>query len=122
MGQTTITLTGQGIQQAREFDIHISVVAAVEIDARTARRKVTGWLVSEVGNMLMGGTPELVIGTSTVWRVPVILTSSIVGTVGQVGFVDVDCENGRLLLHDTLVEQILENVEHLNSSTLSPIR
>jgi hypothetical protein len=85
-------------------------MAAIEMDAQIARRTVTGWLVSEVGNMLIGGMPELVIGKSIVWRVPVILTSSIVGTVGQVGFVDVDCENGRLLLHDNLVKQILQNV------------
>jgi hypothetical protein len=120
MGHTTITLTGQGIQEAQELDIHISIVAAVEVDARTARRKVTGWLVSEVGNMLMGGTPQLMIGTKTVWRVPVILTSSIVGMVGQVGFVDIDGATGDLLLYDELIEQILKNVEHLNSSTLSP--
>jgi hypothetical protein len=120
MGQTTITLTGQGIQEAHEFEIHISVVAAVEVDARTAKRRVTGWLVSEVGNMLIGGAPELIIGKTTVWRVPVMLTSSVIGTVGQVGFVDVDCDTGRLLLHDNLAKQILENVERLNSSTLSP--
>lgn len=84
------------------------------MDARTARRKVTGWLVSEVGNMLMGGTPQLILGTKTVWRVPVVLTSSTVGTVGQVGYVEVDDKTGNLLVSDKEIEQILKNVEHLN--------
>jgi len=121
MGYPTITLVGEGIQDTRELDIHVSVVATVRVDARTARRRVTAWLVSEVGNMLIGGTPQLVISKRTIWQVPVILTSSSVGTVGQVGTVDVDAESGEMLASEELREQILDHVRHLASPAPVPV-
>jgi hypothetical protein len=39
----------------------IMELAAVDIDPQTAQRHVTRWVVSEVGNMLMGGVPQLVV-------------------------------------------------------------
>jgi len=121
MAYPTITITGDGIQDTQELGIQISIVATVNIDAKTARRRVTAWLVSEVGNMLIGGTPQLVISQQTVWRVPAILTSSSVGTVGQVGVVDVDATSGETLVDEALRKQILENVKHLVSSAPTPV-
>lgn len=121
MAYPTITITGDGIQDTQELGIQISIVATVNIDAKTARRRVTAWLVSEVGNMLIGGTSQLVISQQTVWRVPVILTSSSVGTVGQVGVVDVDATSGETLVDEALRKQILENVKHLVSSAPTPV-
>ena len=71
--------------------------------------------------MLIGGTPQLVISQQTVWRVPAILTSSSVGTVGQVGVVDVDATSGETLVDEALRKQILENVKHLVSSAPTPV-
>lgn len=121
MAYPTITITGDGIQDTQELGIQISIVATVNIDAKTARRRVTAWLVSEVGNMLIGGTSQLVISQQTVWRVPAILTSSSVGTVGQVGVVDVDATSGEILVDEALRKQILENVKHLVSSAPTPV-
>lgn len=121
MAYPTITITGDGIQDMRELDIQISILATVNIDAKTARRRATAWLVSEVGNMLIGGTPQLVISQQTVWRVPAILTSSSVGTVGQVGVVDVDATSGETLVSEDLRKQILDNVEHLVSPAPTPV-
>lgn len=119
MTQATITLTGAGIhtpQQPITIDVHSAsdaVHAHVEINARAAKRKATIWLVSEVGNMLMAGNPVLVIGENAVWRMPVLLSSSLTGFVGQVGTVDVDSQSGLLLVNDALAEQILQNVANI---------
>jgi hypothetical protein len=91
------------------------------VDEQTARRKVTAWLVSEVGNMLVGEMPQLVIGERTLWRVPVMLTSSRVGSVGQVGTVDVDAVTGELVVDEQMRERILDNVKALASSALSSV-
>jgi len=120
MTETTIILHGSGVQTAGHLDIHIAVEATVNIDAQTARRRVTGWLLNEVGNMLVAGKQQLVIGNKTVWRVPAILTSSEHGPVGEVGLVDVDAETGIPLADDHLRDHILSNVQHLVSSILSP--
>lgn len=113
MEQVTVTLTGKGLEDTRDLNIQISLVAALNIDAKEARRRVTAWLASEVGNMLVGGPPQLVIGQRAVWRVPALLTSSSAGTVGQVGTVDVDTASGELLTSQELEQHILTNVQTL---------
>jgi len=121
MSYSIITLTGEGIQATQKLDIQISIVARVNIDAKTARRRATAWLVSEVGNMLIGGAPQLVISQHTVWRVPVIRTWSSHEMTGQVGVVDVDAASGELLIGEELRKQILYNVEHFVSPTSAPV-
>lgn len=105
---TTVILSGRGIAENRLPSIHLTVKATVEIDERSAQRSVTVWLASEVGNMLVSGTPQLMIDPQgshqTIWRVPVHLTSSTSGVLGQVGTVDVDGISGELL--DTKATQV----------------
>lgn len=113
MFTTTITFTGKAAQQITQMHIPPSITMTVNIDPNTARRKVTGWLVSYVGNMLMGGTAQLVIINQALWRVPALLTSSKIGIVGQAGFVDVDAITGELLVDDNLIEEILNNAINL---------
>jgi hypothetical protein len=90
------------------------------VDAETARRKVTGWLVSEVGNLLVGDTPALVIADRAVWRVPVPLTSPTRGGIGTVGSVDVDAQSGEILAGEALAQRILEDAHHAARSAPAP--
>ena len=119
MSNATITISGEGVQNLNELNVQISVEAVVNVDAKTARKRATAWLASEVGNMLMAGDPRLVISGITVWRLPVLLTSSQVGVIGEVGFVDVDASTGEPLVNDELRTRILDNVNRLFSPTLS---
>lgn len=122
ISDVNITLSGDGLQDADALNIQVSIDAIVNIEAATARRKATAWLVSEVGNMLIGGAPQLLIRRGgTVWQVPVILTSSQRGRVGQAGTIEVDAETGELLISDQLRADVLENVNHLIRPTPSPI-
>lgn len=120
MDNVTVTLSGQGLQDTEGLNIQVSIAATVNIGAKAARRQATAWLASEVGNMLMGGEPQLIISDRTVWRVPAILTSSEIGLVGEVGTVDVDAEGGELLVNDDLREQILENVKQFTRPAPTP--
>lgn len=119
MSSATITISGKGVQDLSELDMQISVEAVVDVDANSARKQATAWLVSEVGNMLMAGNPKLVISQNTVWRLPVLLTSSSEGIIGEVGFVDVDGSSGEPLVSHALKTQILDNVKRLISPALS---
>jgi hypothetical protein len=96
--------------------IEITIETTINVDANTAKRKVTGWVVSEVANLMGGTQPKLVIGKRTFWRVPVVLTSSKTGIVGEVGAVDVDTETGELLVNDALKERLLTNAASLVGS------
>jgi hypothetical protein len=86
------------------------------VDARTARRKVSTWLVRDVGNLLMGGDPEYVPGERPVWRVPVVVTY---GRQGSATFVDVDARTGDLLITKETPHQVLADVQAFAGSTLN---
>jgi hypothetical protein len=122
MNNVNITLTGVGVQDTQELDIQVSIVATINIEAKAAKRQVTSWLVSEVGNMLIGGMPQLIINRAeTIWRVPVILHSSSIGPIGEVGTVDVNAESGELIISHELREQLIKNAKHLVRPTPSPV-
>lgn len=117
--RSKIRITGNGVREPQQRAFDIAVYATVEVDPLSARRKVTGWLIDEVGNMIIGGTPQLIISKRTFWRVPAILTSTSKGVVGEVGTVDLDAETGELKISADLREQILKNVERLAASAAS---
>lgn len=112
--ETTVILSGRGIAENQLPSIHVTVKATVEIDERSAQRRVTIWLASEVGNLLVSGTPQLMIDPQgshqTIWRVPVHLTSSTSGILGQVGSVNIDGVSGHLLDTETTKAAILNRV------------
>lgn len=92
----------------------------VNIDAVTARRKVTSYIGREI-NLMMGGTEAALVYSKgrLIWRVPVILTSPFRGQLGVVGVVDVDVRTGELLIPDNLeatfranAHALLENPSH----------
>ena len=116
----SITLTGPGLTTGKRLDITVSVSASIEVDAVTAQRKVTAWLVSEVGNLLTGDAPSLVIEQRAVWRVPVLLTSPSRGVLGQVGSVDVDAVTGNLATTPLLAQELVTHARQLARSTASP--
>jgi hypothetical protein len=123
MSTTTVPqviLNGPGLATGGHLDITIAIRATIEVDAATAQRKATGWLVSEVGNLLLGDTPSLVITDRAVWRVPVLLTSPEIGVVGQVGTVDVDAQTGDVLANAELIEDLIKRGRHLARSAPPP--
>jgi hypothetical protein len=113
MNNATIIISGEGVHDLNELNVQISVQVVVNVDAKHARQRATAWLVSEVGNMLMAGDPHLVIAQTTVWRLPVLLTSSEKGIVGEVGIVDVDAASGEPMIDDKLRTQIPSCVDRL---------
>lgn len=112
-----ITLQGPGLAAGGRLSITITINATVTVDAVTAQRNATGWLVSEVGNLLLGDTPALVIADRTVWRVPVLLTSPEYGVLGQVGVVDVDAQTGDVLSDAQTLRELIERGRQLVGPT-----
>jgi hypothetical protein len=103
-----IVLDGPGLTEGGQIDVTITVHATIAVNAETARRKVTGWLVSEVGNLMIGGDPALVIADRAVWQVPVLLTSPARSIIGPIGTVDVDAETGEILFDSELSQELIE--------------
>jgi hypothetical protein len=99
-----------------EIDIHVS--ADINISATVARRRVSRYVVSEIGNLLYGGEPTIVVGKRICWRVPVLLSYPHTGPVGEVGALDVDIETGEVLVTAEQVTEITERANYLAQRTL----
>lgn len=84
--------------------------AIVNIDAITARRKVTAYVGREISHMMGGSEPALIhSGMRLVWRVPILLTTPQRGQLGVVGIVDVDARTSELLISPKLAETLQAN-------------
>ena len=102
-----------------QLKINVQLSADVNITAVVARRKVNAFLATYVGNLLLADEPTLTMGEQIVWRVPVDLTMPDVGRIGRVGEIDVDIENGDLLVGE---EQLVKMKEHAHRlATGSPL-
>lgn len=79
----------------------------INITAVTARRKVSGYIGSNVSHMMGGTDPALVFSQGRlVWRVPIVFGTPSQGILGVVGTLDVDVRTGELILPTTLRGQI----------------
>ena len=102
-----------------KLQIDVRLTAQVNISAVVARRKVNSFLAMQVGNLFLAGEPVMTLANRIVWRVPVDLTTPGHGRRGQVGQVDVDIENGQLLLDEAGITLIRQNAQHLVASSAS---
>ena len=109
---STLTLPSSGTIQ---IDVRLS--AQMNISAVVARRKVNSFLAMQVGNLLLAGEPTVALTNRIVWRVPVDLTAPGHGRRGLVGQVDVDIENGQLLLDEAGIAAIRKNAQNLAANS-----
>jgi hypothetical protein len=101
------------------IEVSISASADIHITATVARRRVSRLVISEIGNLLYGGEPSLVVSERICWRVPILLAYPDTGPVGQVGALDVDVETGEVLATPERLVEIDEYAQDLARRTSS---
>jgi hypothetical protein len=69
VGQATVV--GLDLPATSRVTVKIEVSADVNISAFTAKQKANHFLVMRVGDQFCAGQPELVVGPTLCWRVPV---------------------------------------------------
>lgn len=86
--------------------LHARVIAP-----NRARRAANGWLTLEVGDRMLAGEPELLVGETLIWRVPVRWTSPTRGVLAQnVGQVMIDAVSGEILSTTENIEEMQQRV------------
>lgn len=99
------------------------VMPGVQISAFVARQKVNVLILERVSNLLLAGEPALIQASDQnwLWRVPVDLTYSSRGRVGQVGEIDVDARYGEVRYTDDLLTNIAHRSQQLSHQILHPV-
>jgi hypothetical protein len=93
----SVQLDLSSLPSSSQLDVHIHIAAPLRVTSTEARRRVTRLVISEIGNLLYGGEPTLLVGERILWRVPVVLSYPDRGFVGEAGSLDVDVETGAVL-------------------------
>ena len=92
---------------------HVYVIVAGSepiLDEQVAQRKATRWLVEYVGNMLLAGEGRLLENQSrVVWRFGAFITGRGHKPRGPIGYVDIEAQNGNVLMTE---EQANEMIVH----------
>jgi len=110
----------QDVPLREQETVHLLVLPPrVTISAAAARRKVSRFVLDEISYLMGGEQPTLTLTDRLYWRVPVVLTHPEQGTVGTVGFIDVDAETGDLITTPTLVEELRHHARALAAHTAS---
>lgn len=102
-----------------QVDIQLRVSAQVNITPFVARQKINVLMLDQVGNLLHGGEPELLVSEKLYWRVPVLLSTPRRGLVGQVGSIQVDAQTGAVQADDRLLKDIADHARHLLAGSAS---
>jgi hypothetical protein len=97
--------TLERLPPAGRLEIAISVATDVNISAKAARQKVNDFVLSEISYMMHAGEPELVVSDRIVWRVPVVLSLTSHGDVGDVGAITVDVESGQMAISPETMDE-----------------
>ncbi len=110
---TGILIEGQTLPETGVLTVQVDRTIEIGVSADKAQRKVSVFVLTEIGNLLHGEPPTLVVGEQVVWRVPVHLTRPSFGNIGQVGHVDVDIESGELFINPEIISLIEHNAKNL---------
>jgi hypothetical protein len=111
---TTLSLASTQLHEVNGTDYaKISVHLDVQVfSASRVRRKVNGWLVMDVGDRMLAGDPELIIGEPLYWRVPLHWTSPTKGVLeARVADILVDAITGEIVDPLNKILEIQHNVK-----------
>lgn len=115
-----MTVLMQQLPRSGKLEVDVKVTADVNVSAFSARQKVNAFLLNEVSYMMHADNPALVLADRILWRVPVVLSLTSRGDIGQVGQIDVDVETGQMLVSPQLVLEIETRAAALAARSSSP--
>ena len=116
----SVQLDQVALARSGQVEVNIRLHADIHVTASMAQRRVSRLVISELGNLLYGGEPTLVVGERICWRVPVMLAYPDAGPVGQAGTLDVDVETGEVLATPERLAEITDYAHYLAQRTPSP--
>jgi hypothetical protein len=108
----------------KKVTFKVEIKGELNITAFVAQQRVNHYLVMYVGNLLLAGEPDLLVGEGGIqWDVPIIYSLPGHGNLGTVGHILVDAQNGDLKLDaSTSVEEIDAHVTRFYQQATSPAR
>jgi len=109
------------IPEKAKISFKIEVDSAFNISAFVARQKANLYLLMHLGELVSAGQPELLMDKHIYWRMPILYSLPSVGTLGTVGELLVQVDNGNIELKEPQsIKEIETRVENLLGNTSLP--
>jgi hypothetical protein len=118
----TVALESLSKPRSGKLDVDVRLSCEVNYTAVAAKRRVSGYVASNISVLMGVEDPTLVLADRIVWRVPVVLTMPGHGVLGRVGEIDVDVETGEILVTEAILISIKDHAQHLVVGTTSAPR
>jgi len=122
---TTVRIKSNKVPKSKKkVTFKVEVKGELNFTAFVARQRVNHYLVMYVGNLLRAGEPDLLVSNDLLqWDVPVLYSLPDYGTLGQVGHILVDAQNGDLKLNDsTPAKEMKDHASRLYQQASSQTR
>ncbi len=116
-----VSLPGMTVSPDSKVVVRFEISADINFTAFAARQRANRFLIMQVGDQLGAMQPELVVGTTIHWRVPVQFAPSRLGPLGIVGHLLVDAQTGEVSISDgRTIEDLVANAETLYERAALP--
>lgn len=110
------------IPEKAKISFKVEVDSTFNISAFVARQKANLYLLMHLGELVSAGQPEILMGKQIYWRLPIIYSLPSVGTLGTIGEILVQVDNGNIELKEpqsireieTRVKNLLKNSSYQN--------
>lgn len=96
----------------------VSIIVPMILDEQAARRKANGWLIDNVGNMVMAKDGRFIQDTPTpIWQFKAFITALSRKPMGPIGLINVNAHNGQILNDLASIETIVHVGQELTRSS-----
>lgn len=120
----TVVIPAQSVAADGQFELNLNVAKKLTIAAATARRTANRYAHHHISYLLRAEQPQIAIlgarfpdSPGICWRVPLVLTMPSFGSVGEVGYINVDVETGSVLIDEAHTEAIRKSADALAART-----
>jgi hypothetical protein len=105
----------------KKVTFKVEIKGELNITAFVASQRVDNYLFTNIGNLLQAGEPDLFVDNGVVlWDVPVLYSLPDRGSLGKVGHLLVDAQNGDIKIREsTPVEEMKSHGERLYQQATS---
>ena len=100
IGTMQATMTDLAPPASSRLSVKIEISTEINVSAPIARQQANRFLIMQVGDQLVAGEPELLLGPTVYWRLPVRYAPSRLGPLGVVGHLLVSADTGQVTIAD----------------------
>ena len=120
----TVVIPAQSVADDGRFELNLRIAKKLAVSASAARRTANRYAHHHISYLLRAEQPQIAVldmrsseSPGICWRVPLVLTLPSFGSVGEIGTINVDVEDGSVLIDEAHIKSIRKSADALAART-----